>query len=431
MRKWLPILSIIVVVGVIIFASLPNNQTRCGSSHCPDTSVIKNKSAIKTHIYLENSGSMDGLVTINTTFKDALEHLMVMINNKYGVPELSFINNKVYDVDSTKLSKDISLFCHSLTPKSIKVGAVGSSNINVIFDTILKRTTDNNVSILVSDCVYSIKGSDAATLLSHEKNLTLNAFMQAIDRNKGDLAAIILQCQSNFDGYYYDMSNNEIRYKGYRPYYIIMMGKTELLKDIYSNIDLTKSGVDGLTNSYLVSSDGIRNDVANSCIITDPALLSNVRRIEPGRRSLNIEDISVASSPFQLAVGFARKNLFVDDAYLKDKDNYEINPEDASLTKIAKVDVNSSAYGDCVDFKDEEPYYLLMSFKNIPQRVSVSLKYNVPEWAYSCSTSNDYKKVPSSNVTFGISYMLEGITEAFREKSASKSIMNIDFGIKQ
>lgn len=428
MRKWLPILSILVVIGAIIFA--PLHHTQCPIPDENDTSVNKKKLVIKTHIYLENSGSMDGFVTINTTFKDALEHLLVMLNNKYSVPELSFINNKVYDVDTTKLSKNINQFCQSLSPKSIKVGQTGSSNINVIFDTILKRTTGNNVSILVSDCAYSIKGNNAASLLSHEKNLTLNAFMQAIKRNKGNLAAIILQCQSNFDGYYYDMNNHQIRYKGNRPYYIILMGKSECLKDIYSNIDLTKTEVRGLSNSYLISTEGIRNDFNNSCIVTDPSLLTNVSRIVPSKDGTNIESLSISSYPFNLAVGMARKNIFVDDTYLLDPSNYEINPKDIHLVKISKVDANSVAYGDCVNFNHNDPYYLQLSLSSKPQSVSISLQYKVPQWAYNCSTENDNNKVPASDVTFGISYMMEGITEAFRNMSSNQSMVRITFGIK-
>lgn len=88
---------------------------------------------VKTCIYMENSGSMDGYVNLNSEFKDALGKIIVKSNNCSSSTDLFFVNDAIYDVQQTALKGDINNFVSQLNASNMKVGATGSSNINKIF----------------------------------------------------------------------------------------------------------------------------------------------------------------------------------------------------------------------------------------------------------------------------------------------------------
>lgn len=210
---------------------------------------------VKTCIYMENSGSMDGYVNLNSEFKDALGKIIVKSNNCSSSTDLFFVNDAIYDVQQTALKGDINNFVSQLNASNMKVGATGSSNINKIFKMVLDKTVNDTVSILFSDFVYSIKGTDVSSQISNAKNATMGAFMDAIKRNP-DFATIILQCSSQFQGKYYDRNDHPIPFVGTRPYYIFIMGPYDKLKYLDEKLALNNSntGIPGLTNKYLLSS---------------------------------------------------------------------------------------------------------------------------------------------------------------------------------
>lgn len=421
MKKWIPLIVVLVAAAVIVIVS-----TRGGKKHETSEATPKDSVQFKTEVYMENSGSMDGYVTINSEFKDALEHLLIMLNDRYGAPNLSFINQQI--IDSTGIDEDVTRFARQLSPKNIHVGDRGSSNINDIFRMILGRTDDKTVSVLVSDCVYSIQGNDAQSLLNNQKNLTENSFIQGIKQNKGDLATIILQCSSKYNGYYYDMNNTEIRYEGRRPYYIIFMGRTRYLRDIYNHLDLTPNGIEGLMNTYAITSLVEHLNDTNSSIITDEHLLRNVDRLEPARREVGIKSIMPSAKTFTIAMGIDASAFFVDHGYLTDPTNYDTDPKTVKVVSVQRVDPHSAAIGDCPNFA--KPYSVQLQFTGSPSHVRLSLGYRLPKWVYDTSTNDDTHGIPAENVTFGISYMMEGINNAFKQKNAAKSVFDIDFDIE-
>lgn len=420
MKKWIPLLIVVAVVIIIVMVNVGKSTDNAADRHAENKAIKFN-----THIYIENSGSMDGYVNGNTEFKDAIDHVLVMLNSTYGTPEISFVNSQILP---TGLSKDISQFSQQLTPASLHVGDTGSSNINNIFNMILNNTDENTVSVLVSDCVYSIHGNDAGGLLAHEKNLTQGAFMAAIKKKKNDLATIVLQCSSKFDGYYYDMNDKPIAYQGHRPFYMIFVGKTAYIKNLYAKIELDNEHMNNLLNSYMISSQEVDYGIDSVSIITDE-FTDNINRIKPNKNSLGISTMELeGNGKFTMAVGFDASAIFVDKSYLTDKNNYSVDPKNVKIKAIGQVDRNSAAYGDCSSFA--LPYYIQFECAGQPSEITLSLDYKMPKWVYDSSTDNDSGCVPKENVTFGISYMIEGISEAYRVRNSSQSIFKIKFNIE-
>ncbi|MBQ2029460.1 MAG: hypothetical protein II484_01130 [Bacteroidaceae bacterium] len=387
--------------------------------------------ATKVEFYVENSGSMYGYVQGGTQFKDVLEHLLVMSKETYGQPGIQFINAKVVP---TGLGDDVENFCLRLNPVTMKQGNTSSSNINSIFSQILEHTDDHTVSVLFSDCIYSVQKGNALEYLNHQKNQTQRAFMDAIGKHGGDLALVMLQCKSVFNGFYFDMLDQPLKYYGFRPYFVVIMGETARVRDFCNRIELDEDHVNGLLHKYMVSSQNTTLDQDNACVLTSD--FSNVRRIIPSRGKLGIDrlDLSgreVDSLYFSVAVDANR--LFTDESYLKDTANYETSPAGLRVVRVDRVAPEGSAYGDCAAAGLENPYYLTLQTPNeaIGGKIGVNLKYRLPEWIALSSTTNDVKRVPPFYVTFGIDHMMRGINDAFLAKNEGKGIFHLDFVINR
>lgn len=383
----------------------------------------------QVQFYIENSGSMHGFVRGGTQFKDVLEHLMVMARDEYGHVGVKFVNSAVV---GTGLPEDVSEFCLKLNPNTIRVGKTTSSDINDIFAQVLRRTDRNTISLLFSDCIYSVHGKNATAFLNHEKNLTQKAFMDAMKRHGDDLSLVMLRCKSRFTGYYYDMNDEGHLYDGMRPYFVVIVGPTTLVRDFCNRIPLDGENINGLANKYMVSPRNVALDNTNACILTSD--FTNARRIIPLRKSLGIERMDVGNSnePLYFSVAVDANRLFTDESYLKNTANYTTAPAGLKVVRIDKVAPEGTAYGDCVSAGLENPYYITLQTPNetVEGQIKVNLKYKLPDWVEEASISDDTRKVPSDK-TFGIGYMMRGINDAFLSKNPEKSIFKLDFVVNK
>ena len=168
------------------------------------TNTELEKAEIK--VFIENSGSMDGYVRNTTEFEAALSDLLVQIQYKYDKENLNvnFINTKIYPSEIDEVNK----FVEKLEPSKApyKVGNRSVSKLNEILEIILDSTNQENISILISDCIYSLdKGKDTEGALEFQKSLTKGAFLEK--SKEFDFSTIVLKMNSKFNGNYYDKNN--------------------------------------------------------------------------------------------------------------------------------------------------------------------------------------------------------------------------------
>ncbi len=444
MKKILPyilIIAIIVIVVVVRCGRKGEGKLRDGNNHVventkaannllpPDTKPLAVATPI-VNIYIENSGSMNGFVTSNSEFKDALGKLLVKTDNEYKGTHLYFVNSDVVDTGS---GDDFTGFLAQLNPSTMQKGHTESTNINHIFDLLLSKTSKNMVSVLFSDCVYSIKG-DVKSQLVNAKNATMSAFQQAMKKNPS-LAVLIMQCQSRFYGRYYDRNNEGSPCNGKRPYYIIMMGDYAMLNKMNQDLDLTASstGIPGLQHKYLLSSQSWTLNESTAHVITSD--FNNAKNIKPASDNLNIKSIEIDRSAGNLQLAFALgvKHLFADESYLLDKANYEIEPADFKLVRTQAIDKSSTAWGDCQGFEHPFALKLTAPSNSVSPQIMIRLKNNLPTWLTKANIDDDaglgsQMGTTFASNTFGIQWMIEGIYEAFvmKNKNMFELIINID-----
>ena len=234
-RKIIALLVVALVVTGIIFLGRGRASRTDDGNHLPADSASMKTVKPTVRIFMENSGSMNGFVTINSEFKNALGHLIAKTNGFYEGTKLFFINDAIHHA---AVCDNLNDFVLHLNPQTMQVGNTGSTDINKIFGMILDRTKNDTVSILVSDCVYDV--DNVGNLLSAASSSTTGTFMKAIRQAKekdSDFAVILMQCESKFYGYHYE-GNMPMVCNGIRPYYVIIMGKKEAVLELDEHLEL-------------------------------------------------------------------------------------------------------------------------------------------------------------------------------------------------
>jgi len=414
------------LVALCLFAACRNGsrtkQPKEGKSTLIHTVASSSKSvkAQTINVYIENSGSMDGYVNGKTEFKGAIRDLLVMLKYHYDEKntKIFFINS---DVHSTTTCSDLANFAQYINTLWV-VGSRGHSKLNNIFKQVLERTDNQTISILFSDYIYSIAGSNTIGLLNDEKSLTKDAFLSKSKKDKMPLATTIVKMKSKFNGRYFPYTGDQNNYSIYmeRPYYICVIGNQEILKDFNQKIELKTGKIEGFENKYVLSSDdlkGIYYSVLNSSfnngrftIDRDNSKRDYTHGIKDVRTLRGSDTLT-----FAIAVDFS--NVQVENDYICNPKNYTVTTENFKIAKVFPLNQKEINQSDWITIKDHKPTYVILLKSTVQKlndtELSFVLKKQMPQWVANSSTEDDTDRSKLAGKTFGLKYWIEGISEAY------------------
>jgi len=380
------------------------------------------------NVYIENSGSMDGYVNGNTEFKGAIRDLLVLLKHYYGEDKIKihFINSEISEIRDTDTKTDLANFAQKInTLWKSPTGNTSSSNLNNVFKMILDKTNKETISILFSDCIYSIKGKNAGGLLSDEKSLTKDAFLSRWRLDSLKLATTIVKMNSKFTGFYYDKDNQKTSLTGdFRPYYICVIGNNDVMNDFSSKIPLEKGEIEGFDNKYIISTGA-----ADTLYYSVLQSTYNVGRFKPTRKLSSkeyihgIEDVDLKSrnrgangSNFTFAVAVDLKNVHAEEDYLLNTENYTFGDNNFHIKEIKPVDKNEINPSDWLRISAANPTHIIVleATGTAISDVKVALKKQMPQWIEQTNIVDDKNIKKDLDKTFGIKYLIEGIAEAYQ-----------------
>jgi hypothetical protein len=163
--------KILITLSITLLVSCKRDRDE--TPNTPKQKVTVKLTNPVVNVYIENSGSMFGYINGDTEFKTDVRELLTLLKYHYSDKNvhLSFINSKIYPINTNdKIS-----FITNLTSSTFKVGDTFSSEMNKVFNQVLNKTDKNTISILVSDCIYSVDG--LANSLNVCKTGTKDAFL--------------------------------------------------------------------------------------------------------------------------------------------------------------------------------------------------------------------------------------------------------------
>lgn len=416
-RKILAVLLLIAVIVIAILLKDHKSSSDSGSGNpLPADTVNMKTSKPVIRIYMENSGSMNGYVTTNSEFKDALGRFIAKTNGYYEDTRLYFINDNIYQTD---ICKNLDDFVLNLNPETMHVGNTEYTDINDIFKMILARTSEDTVSVLVSDCVYAVQ--NAGNLLAAASSSTTGAFMKAIRKaqdKKKDFAVIIMKCSSKFVGRWYG-GNKPFDANTERPYYIIIMGNKEQVADMNNHLELenTPTGIPGLKYKYMLSTESCWDlNEQTARVFTNG--FTNAMRIKPAHDGLNIKRITVdkEKTSLRFAFGLGVDNLFADKTYLLDKKNYEVEPKGYVVADVT----DQAKFTECDFFRHPICVQIKTNGQNFSPEITLRLKNKIPTWVMQSSYNQPLQGLPKSHKSYAIYEMIEGIYDAFYNARTGK-----------
>ncbi|MBM6994009.1 MAG: hypothetical protein I3J02_12245 [Prevotella sp.] len=305
------------------------------------------------------------------------------------------------------------------------IGEKGYTDFRQIFDNILNKTGDDQVSILVTDMIYSVKdmeGVNPQKVFAEAQEMINAVFKEEVKKK----SMLVVRMNGSYNGPYYAYDNSVHPFSGRRPYYIIIVGSNDNIVRLTSDASLRTFAemerLRGYDNMCLFTADDIYNPYYS-------LLLSNkdVRgRFQPehgqGYQITSLQNVEADrnSGDIQLVLAVDLSKMFIDHRYLTDKANYVVSSDDnvkiKEIRPLDKADMTPAQK----KYLGTATHLFVLSATNVSheQDVTIRLLNRLPAWVESGSTDNDLQ--PDSRTTFALRYLLGGIFESYKRNAESE-----------
>lgn len=374
------------------------------------------KEISKINFYLESSGSIDGYLQGNTSYKNDIIDLIVDLKNFYSVENinLSYITNKITPLNITEDTNDIT---NALSVQSFrKAGNRANSDLNQILNMSFNIQDDSEVTFVVSDMIYSINGANVLSLLNAQKSFIKDAFNKALKKDS-DLSTLILKMDSEFNGVYYSYNNKKTILKAeIRPYYIFVFGGQAYLNDLIDNLNLLERK--NIKEYYYFTPNS--PTIYYTLVKTKNDKGSYKQDRLNNNAFIGLSDVKTSrgnQEDFSFAIGFDFSKTFLPNSYLLDSDNYVIKKGQYSIDEINEFntsEIHPSSHNSLqrlnqnlthvINFQADSRNYTDLEF---------SLIKKIPQWVLDVNTEDDLDVIKNMDKTFGFKYLFQGIYESY------------------
>lgn len=377
---------------------------------------------LRLNVYLEASASMFPYDAPggNGTFKRALNDVLTEFDGvNPGQGKTFVVNTEVNDLglSLSQFFKQGNIFTVAKTK-----GKTTSTDFEGIFQEILSKTTGDELSVLVSDLIYSdpsLKGMSAQKTLDAASSLLTTVFNPYAQTH----SMLVLKMTADFDGTYYSWNNVKQPYKGDRPYYLCLIGTNDAMQRLYTDPTYQTirrfEQLPGYEDSWFFGRDRKAVTPFYTILVNDPARKGRFKRADEEVRARTktvhaLDDVQPDVTDKSLAVPVAvdLSALRLPPSLLTDKNQYQVEGKD-NFT-VTSVQTYSGTNG--------TTHKLLLSTKK-PARgartATIRLRRQFPpRWIASTSTAND---IPvDASATFGLQNLLQGVERAYNPNNQTE-----------
>ena len=362
-------------------------------------------------VYFERSGSMTPYDTPGGggQLKKAVNDLINFFPSKEGV-KINIVNDNIYPYSGTV---DSFLQDRNIYESTKGTGNASYTDFKLIFEKIIQAQKPGNVSVLVTDLIYSPQNTadvSVEKILNEENSVATSIFKTY----KGK-SIIVNQLMGDYNGQYYPYNGAPFAYNGKRPFYLIIVADASTIDRMNGDDNFAKFlRPAGLKNSYRFNQ---AQSEINVKVIPD--WKDNVGRFRQSRSEQNQltnceGDRETGILCFTLAANL--KPLAKDDAFLTNAANYNVQSQsgfDITIRAIKPDDItnNNRSYLDGMT-------HLITAkgkFATSRDELSITLANQFPEWIKTSSSTSDISPQAAdfSTTTFGLERFLQGIYDAF------------------
>lgn len=387
--------------------------------HCPKVAGPKSNNGCpvipqinKIHLYLDNSASMEGYYNDLTEYKSIVSDLAIKLDKEIKPVDISFIADKIFPY-----SKSIAAFTSDLA--TTKMATQKSSELQRMISDIASHCNNNDVSVLVSDCILSfpdsaIKANPDVNKNNASSTLKNNIYATFADLKKKGIAASIYGFKSRFYGRYYDYQNQKTKLPGTaRPFYIWVIAQKALLLRFNAELEQISSFKPEKALHF-----GLVNEPVNNYTI----LPEMERQGDWLQSSTGVSDVELPKGQ-SLQIGtvlnldelpsYAKTTKYLQDNLIADAQGCSVK-----FTIKAKADTDKSrlhADNEMREFEAASHVLLIkVSDMSLPEaRIHFRLPLKYDTWYKDWSTMNDRGIAQQNGTTFALEYLIAGVQEAY------------------
>jgi len=382
----------------------------------PPKTISFTNVAIKVNFYLERSGSMvpydspqgDG------SFKAAIVNMLNALPGN---------DNKMFVVNSsvTPYPKGLQQFVRDadIFGSTKGMGDASYTDFGQIFDNILNKTGKDELSILVTDMIYSTRdmaGVNPQKVFAEAQGMTSNVFKTSVKEK----SMLIVKMTGSYDGPYYPYNSPQSGkdYHGKRPYYIILVGDNKVMRRLTKNANYQTfcdfPHLRGFQNMYLFDTDDLYEPYYSLLLAGND--MRGSFRPERGQDTqvTKIKDVKVDknSGDLQLELAVDLSGMFIDKDYLTDINNYTVQSEgNVKIKQIREVKSSDMTPNEKKYLGTATHIFVLTLDKPSAQDISIKLLNKLPRWVDMSNDDDDTSIEPMT--TFGLKYLLQGIYDSY------------------
>lgn len=433
--------TLFITLSMFLFHSCGQSQSRRGkketeisNNETTNEVVVSEKPSFdKLILFIENSASMYGYVNGATTFTDVVTGLAQdtkLVDNSTKL-SINLISGQGDGVRIYEKGTDPGNLTQILTVNGLRTPTSTHSDLNRMFNIALDSVKTNQVSMLISDCIYDIGGNNDPLLELQTKGHALkNHFYRKLrDQN---ISTIVMKFSSHFRGAYYPActpSGDIKQLDQQRPFYIWIFGDAGIIEEVYSESRM--SDLNGF-QSYAL----FKKMELSSFPYTGIGIGTTGYRINR-QNKINFEVYGNSRNAnmdktITLAVDYSNLAGFGD--YVFNKDHYLLS-EGFIIDEVKRIeDIDEfewERWRRTIDFDATHIIKIKTPVNPPTAEINVALQLILPNWFEETTTNNDAKNTVDTNTTFGFTTLTNGITDAYKDASENKIITEFNFTISK
>jgi hypothetical protein len=402
-----------------------NHRPRKSGETAVDQPVDKTESAsisapvaagpLRLKLYLETSGSMFPYDAPGTTgeFKQTLNTLLNGFEQvQPGQTKLFAVNTEVNEL---ALSQSEFIRTRNLFSLTKGKGKSSSTDFEGIFRDILANTGPGEVSVLVSDLIYSdpaLAGMSQAKTLDAAQSLMTTVFNGSAKTH----ALLVVKLAADFRGLYYPAVGKPLKYSGERPYYLCFIGQNAALHQLLTAPDYATladfSNLPNFEDRWFFGRDAKAVTPYYSILPNDPARKGRFRKAgsEVKARTAfvhTIESVDPDATGKGLTVPVAvdLSRLHLPASLLTDPAQYTVEGRDNFRVSAIKLYAGGSGATHKLLITSAKP-------ASGERTAVIRLRRQFPPgWVARTATTQD--NPPDSETTFGLDRLLMGVEQAY------------------
>lgn len=414
---------LIVLTFIILSCDSDRPPKQTAEKGSPPKGITKPIEINKINFYFENSASMKGYLN-GDNFQQTVRR--ILNNSQSDSLNSFFVNTKEYFQSNIK---------DRIAKKDIKTAGTGNSDHQFIFTNAIKNAVENDLSIVITDGIYSMKDGNIAIV---EVDIEA-AFKKALKAN--EIETVVLKMSSKYIGTYYTESNDcsNVQINQERPYYILLFGSKKVIDKALEDI-VNVEKLNGYQNSarFFLTKE---MKVDYSVLLNGDDKKGSFKPMKRGRDIIKTFVLEEKYEPrnskpndaylqFAIAVDFSE--MSIPESYLINTKNYttssNTNYEIVEIKDLSNID---DATRNDIKVRNKKATHLIVlkGKTKLFGDLIIQLDINTPSWINETGSADDCNIMNDAKTTFSFDRLMSGISKAYEEINNKKEYINITITI--